>query len=284
MNAIFKNEISGIIKEARSRKYRNAKEFWGEHAESLGVSYPHYSCIETGSKIPDIKLAIVISNILKINLKLVCHLWSKAHMPSPETRSFFEPIPGREVQGIPAAMNIDLDDFFVFTENHIPFLEAHPMAWDVLSFILCFGGSTPPTTEQVTQVLSIDSQEALRIVEWLRNEGLVISENSRLRTRRQFFHLPNTESFRKIRDENFFRISRDVVSKLAPGRIKDKEAFRTTFIRRITPQQATEISRRLDEIVGHLGNMENTGQEYYALSVAFGSRAQFNGNRETATK
>jgi hypothetical protein len=275
MNSSSKFRSSEVIREARQRKYKTAKEFWAEHEDALKVSYPHYASIETGSKLSDIALAISISKILKIDLRLICHLWAKDNMPDAETKAFFEPVPGRESLGLPSALTAQLDEFFVFTEGHIPFFEKHPAAWDVLSFIMCFGPVTPPTEKQISESLGIDLKEVQAITEWLRNESLVVAEGGKLRTRRKYFHLPNTDAFKAIRDRNFSRVSQDLLQKIVPEDLKSKEAYRTTYIRRVTKVQAQEISRHIDDLIGHFGNMPDMGQEYYALTIALGSRAKF---------
>ncbi|NBV43304.1 XRE family transcriptional regulator, partial [bacterium] len=61
--------ISEIIREARQRKYKTAKDFWSENEEALKASYTHYAAIETGTKLPDIELAISAAKILKIDLR-----------------------------------------------------------------------------------------------------------------------------------------------------------------------------------------------------------------------
>lgn len=265
--------ISILIQESRSRKYKTAKEFWSAHQDELGVSYPHYSTIETGTKLPDIGLAIAIAKTLKIDVRHICHAWAKDQMPTPETKAFFEPIPGREEKGIPSAIKAQLDDYFVFTENHIPFLRANKRAWDVMSFILAFAEGPHPTEKQVEKALDMDAKDLRPIIEWLRNEGLVVATDGKLTTRRKFFHLPNTEAFREIRNANFTLASQDVIQKISAQDIRDKEAYRTVFMRRLTKVQATELCDHIDNLVGHLGNMPDAGLDMYALTVAFGPRA-----------
>ena len=45
-------------------------------------------------------------------------------------------------------------------------------------------------------------------------------------------------------------------------------------MRRITKKQAVEISDKIAQLIGHFGNMDGTGVDFYALTIAFGSRAQ----------
>lgn len=274
-----KYAISEIIREARQRKYKTAKDFWSENEEGLKTSYTHYAAIETGTKLPDIELAISAAKILKIDLRLICHVWAKDHMPTPETKAFFDPIPGREIQGIPSTIQMNLDEFFVFTEKHIPMLHKYPKAWGILSFILAYSDTTPPTEKQLANIFDVSSKELEEILDWSRNEGLVISENGKLKTRRRFFHLPNTNDFKQIRDANFLTVSKELMDKIKADELKDKEAARVTYQRRITRLQAQEISRHIDDLVGHFGNMSDTGQEFYALTVAFGSRVKFDGGK-----
>ncbi|MEK7690628.1 MAG: helix-turn-helix transcriptional regulator [Bdellovibrionota bacterium] len=131
--------LSRLIREARERKYKTAKQFWEEHEDVLKVSYPHYSTVETGKSHPDINLAISISNILKLDLRTVCHLWAKDQMPNAQTKGFFDPVPGLDVSGITTRFKDSLDEFYVFTEKQTEAFNEHPFLWDVLSFIMAFG-------------------------------------------------------------------------------------------------------------------------------------------------
>jgi DNA-directed RNA polymerase subunit F len=275
-----KYAISEIIREARQRKYKTAKDFWSENEKALGASYTHYAAIETGTKLPDIELTISVSKILKIDLRLICHLWAKDQMPTGETKAFFEPIPGREVQGIPSTIQMNLDEFFVFTEKHIPMLRKHPKAWSILSFILAFSETTPPNAEQIKKLFDIVTKDLEEILDWARNEGLVIVEAGRLRTRRRFFHLPNTIDFKEVRDANFVAVSQELLQKITSEQLKEKEAARITYMRRITKLQAQEISRHIDDLIGHFGNTPDLGQEFYAMTVAFGPRLKFDGTQD----
>ena len=277
MNKELRPVTAIIIQEHRLRNYKTAKEFWTKHQATLKVSYPHYSNIETGMKLPDIELAITIAKLLKIEVRHICHAWAKDNMPGPETKAFFEPIPGREEQGVPSSVKTHLDDYFIFTEKHLPFLTAHAKAWEVMSFILAFAEGPCPTEKQITKVLGIDAKTLSPIIEWLRNEGLVISEGGKLLTKVKFFHLPNTEPFRKLRNTNFATASQEVLQKLTAKKIRSKEAYRTVFSRRLTSTQATEISEHIDNLVGHLGNIPDKGENYYSLAIAFGDRATFTG-------
>lgn len=268
--------LSNIIRENRSRNYRTAKEYWSEYQDALQVSYPHYASVEAGTKFPDIHLTINIAKTLSIDLRLACHCWAKDQMPDASSKAFFEPIPGMEIKGIPATMNFPLDDFYVFTELQSQALIENPEIWKILTFIMAFTDSIPPTEHQLIEVLNLEEDIVRDAIDWLRNEGLVISEKGVFKTRRSFFHLPNTSSFRKVRDQNFVKLSQEITSKITPDQLADKTAYRTTFMRRVSKEQAKEISQHIDSLVGHLGNMDNHGSDFYALTVGFGSIAQFN--------
>lgn len=264
---------AGIIRGARMRKYRTAKDFWTEHQKEIEVSYPHYSSIENGNKFPDIKLTIRIAEILKINLKLACHVWARDQMPDPATRAFFEPLAGAEIRGVPAAHHHDLDNFYILTENQIPDLKAMPYAWDVLMLIMAFSESTPVSETEILNALECSPEELKRSIEWLRNEGMVISKNGKYMTKRRFFHIPNTEPFKALRDNNFYRTSQNLLNTITTEQLVSRTAFRITYMRRITAQQAVQIAEHIDSLIGHFGNMDDLGTELYALTIAFGVRA-----------
>jgi len=277
MNTRKKLALAEIIRESRQSKYKTAKDFWSDNQDALGASYTHYAAVETGTKLPDIELAISIAKILKLDLRLICHVWAKDQMPDAETKAFFEPIPGFEVQGVPSTLKMNLDEFFVFTEAHLPVFEKHPQAWGMLTFILAFSDVNPPTEKQLSELFELSSKQVKEIVEFFRNEGIVFSNNGKLITKRRYFHLPNTPDFKKVRDRNFLSISQDLIKKITTNDLKEKEAFRTTYLRRITRVQAQEISRHIDDLVGHFGNLPDAGSEFYGLTIAFGSRMKFGG-------
>ncbi len=275
MNREARPIISILIYESRQRKYKTAKEFWTLHQEQLKVSYPHYSTVETGTKLPDIRLAIAIAKTLKIEIRHICHAWAKDHMPDPQTKAFFEPTPGREEKGTPSSVMAHMDDCFVFSETHIPFLSAHKRTWDILSFVLAFGREQGPTEKQVSQALNIEANEMRVTVEWLRNQGIIVSVDGCLTTKVRFFYIPNTEAFREVRNSNFMIACEDLMRKITPQEILKKESHRSVFMRRITRLQAEQICDHIEKLVGHLGNLPDAGQEFYALAIAFGARANF---------
>ncbi len=265
-----RNGLSTHIKDARVRKYRKAKEYWFEYQSELKISYPHYSAVEAGTKFPDINLTVAIAKTLKADLRLFCHTWARDQMPTAESKAFFEPVPGKEAQGIPLTFSIPLDDFYVFTEKQILALKTISATWEVLCYINALTEFTPQNEKQISLALGYSIDEVNKAVNWLRNEGLVFYEHGKLITHRHYFHLPNTEEFSEIRNINYFNISKKIIKSLEFNLIKKKEAYRTTFLRRLTRLQAQEFTKHMDDVVGHLGNIDNTGSEFYGLAVAFG--------------
>ena len=265
--------IHTIIRDARGRSYRTAKEFWSAHEDLLSVSYPHYAAVEAGKKFPDIKLALQTGKLLKMDLKLVCHIWARDQMPDAKTQAFFEPIPGVEVKGIPSSIKYDLDNFYIFNETQLPGLTQISGCWDVLMLIMGFSESTPPTETDIAKAFGMPLDTVKRAVEWLRNENIVVSEEGRLRTRKKFFHLPNTPDFKELRDSNFRRNCELLVNTISPDQLAAKTAYRTTYMRRITEKQAIEVSEHIDAMIGHLANLDNHGTDLYALTIGFGVRA-----------
>lgn len=276
--------IHSLIRDSRQGKYRTAKEFWEQNQEALKVSYPHYSAVEKGTKFPDIGLTISIAKTLKIELRLVCHLWAKDQMPDAETRAYFEPVPGAEKHGIPSTVRMQLDEFYVFTEKQVSAFRNLPHLWDVLMVIMSFSEVVPLTEKGIAEAMDFDFEKVQEATEWLRNEGLIYADKGHLKARRRFYHLPNTESFKEIRDQNFRNATKDIIKKLRPEELSAKEAYRTTFTRRITRMQAVEICKHIDDLVGHLGNLPDMGNELYSLAIAFSPRAKFQSKSEVKQK
>lgn len=264
-----------FIRLAREKVFRSAKEFWNLHQDALETSYSHYSSIERSKKFPDIRLALRIAKILKLDPKLICHLWASDQMPDAGTRAFFEPQPGTETRGIPNSLRFDLDNFYIFSERQIEDLKKRPEAWEVLMFIMAFSDSTPPDEQDIAESLGFELKVVRECIEWLRNEAIVIAEGGKLKSRKEFFHLPNTDAFKEIRDRNFRTVTNRIISSMTPQQLAEKTAYRTTYIRRLTEKQAIEISEQIDRLIAHVGNLDNQGDTLYALTVGFGPRAVF---------
>lgn len=263
---------SKIIRRSRARKYLTAKEFWEENQNQLKVSYPHYWTVERGKKLPDINLAIRIAKILKIDLKLICHVWAKDQMPDNETKAFFEPRAGTEVKGVPTSVTFDLDNYYVFNDAQAAILKEKRHLWEILLFIMAFS-TNPQSISQIARALDIEKNQVENCVEWLRNESLVVAEEGKLKTKRPYFHLPNTKAFKEIRDYNFHRVSENLLKLITPEQLQEKTAYRTSFMRRLSKKQAIHISQQIDQIIAQLGDMDVHGNQFYNLAVIFGPRA-----------
>ena len=149
---------------------------------------------------------------------------------------------------------------------------------------MAFTKSRPPTTNDIALSLQLRLPDVERAAEWLRNEGLIYSEDGKLRSRRKFYHLPNIPEFKEVRDQNFKNATQLVLEKISSENLSDKTAYRTTFMRRLTPKQAIEISEKIDELIGHLGNFDELGNDFYALCVGFAPRASFEKGQAKAKK
>ena len=268
--------IADLIRNARASLYKTAKDFWADYEETLAVSYSHYAAIESSKKFPDIELALRIARILKIAPRLICHVWAKDQMPDAATKAFFEPKPGAEVRGVPATLKHNLDDFYVFLDAQVPVLLERANLWETLMFIMAFSDSaTNPTEAEVASALGLEPKDVHLNVEWLRNEGIVVSESGKLKAKKLFFHLPNTEAFKAVRDRNFQRTSKYLVEHITPQQLAEKTAYRTTYMRRLTEKQAAEISEHIDNMIATIGNLDSHGTSLYAITVGFGKRATF---------
>lgn len=270
------NELSKLIVDTRMRNYTTAKEFWNQNQKELGISYSHYVAIETGNRFPDINSVLSISNILKINLRTVCHLWAKVQMPSAETKSYFEPIPGSSFVGFPQNIQPSLDEYYVFTERQITPLETYPEIWDSLMYLMGFSSVRRIPPQEIAKALKQEVHVIEKALDWLKNENLVAESEGLYRTRRKYFHIPNTEPFTRLRSKNFNRISNQIAQNLTFDRLSNGTASRSTFIRRMTAQQAKEVCKHIDSLNGHIGNLDDHGNELYALSVGLGPIAKSN--------
>jgi uncharacterized protein (DUF952 family) len=138
---------------------------------------------------------------------------------------------------------------------------------------MAFSSSTPADEAEIASALGFEPTAVRECVEWLRNESIVISKGRKLLSRKEFFHLPNTDAFKKVRDRNYRSISERILLSITPEQLAEKTAYRTTYIRRMTEQQAIEISNEINRLLAHVGNLDNQGDILYALTVGLGQRA-----------
>jgi len=264
--------VSTFLKSARLRLYRTTREFWETHEDRLGVSYPHYSAVESGSKFPDIKLAVIAGELLKVDLKLLCHIWARDQMPDARTKGFFEP--GSEVSEVShvGKMTATLDDFYVFNDAQQPFLMKNEFVWDVSSLINSYSGYLDPTKEEIAEKLNLTEAQVDLALEWLIEQKVIFKTNNSYKATRRFFHIPNSEAYKLFRDRNFSRVSKEIIPKMTQEQFTEKTAFRGIALRRMTPAQASLVVEQIHNLLGMFSNLEDHGDELYAMTLALGPR------------
>jgi transcriptional regulator with XRE-family HTH domain len=273
--------VSTFLKSARLRLYRTTREFWETHEDRLGVSYPHYSAVESGSKFPDIKLAINAGELLKVDLKLLCNIWARDQMPDARTKGFFEP--GSEVAEVShvGKMNATLDDFYVFNDAQQPFLMKNEFVWDVSCLINSYSGFLDPTKEEIAEKLELTPAQVDIALDWLLEQKVVFKVKNAYKAARRFFHIPNSEAYKTFRDRNFFRFSKEIIPKMTQEQFTEKTAFRGSALRRMTPAQASLVVEQINNLLGMFSNFEDHGDELYVMTLALGPRLKL---RRATTK
>jgi len=266
-------DIASFIKNGRTRLYKTAREFWENHREYLDVSYPHYSAVEAGAKFPEVKLAIRIAEKLKLDLKLTCHIWARDQMPDAKTMSFFEPTLGSGDKSFLKGIGPNLDEFYIFSERQLPDLIAQEFIWDVHVVINSYTGYLEVTREEVRDSLKLSDKEIDHALKWLEEEHCIRKTKSGgWKSTQKHFHLPNTAPFIPLRNKNFFRTNKAVIPQLTPEILTAKTGARSTIQRRLTAAQAAAVVEQINYLVGMMSNLEDHGDEVYALSFAIGPR------------
>lgn len=264
---------SELIEDARAQKFRSATSFWEEHKEELAVSYSQYAAIESSKRLPDIELALRIAEILGIEERLICHAWAKDHMPTPNTRSYFEPAPGTERKGEPLYSQAGVvDDYYTIQENQIKKFHETPRLWEVASVISVYSLNANITDKDVARLTGIPLAEVEEMVEWLRNENLVIAQKGFLKRKRKYFHIPNYEEFRALRDQNFVHASQALLSAIRTEDLINKKAYRVTLMRRLSAAQAKQAVDEIDRVVAKLMNLPEDGPDAFVGTIALGHR------------
>ena len=265
--------VPGLIRRAREKIFKSAIQFYRSHEDEIGASYAHYSAVENGTKFPEIGLAVRLARILKIDLKLMCHAWARDQMPDTETRSFFGPTPS-EVEDRTAnkEQTIVLEDYYVMNEAQIPFLKAHPHAWVAINYVMAIGEIRKITEKDLAKAISVPAYEVKVIVNWMREQGILTLDGDRLHLKRRYMHLPNDEDFRVVREANFVNTAQALARTITPELIRTKQAYRTTFHRRVNKVQARDIVRRISELLAYAGDLEDDGDDFVALVLGFGPR------------
>ncbi len=260
-----------LIGDARAQKFKSASGFWEEHKDELAVSYAQYAAVESSKRLPDIELALRIARILGIEERLICHSWAKDQMPTPEARSYFEPAPGTERKGEPLYSRAgQIDNYYVLQENQIKAFRENPRLWEVASVISVFSEKADVTEKDVARLTGIPFAQVQEMVEWLRNENFVIAQKGILKRKRKYFHIPNLEEFRPLRDQNFLQGSQSLVRAIRSEDLADKRAYRVTLMRRFTDAQAHQAVTELDGIVAKLMNMPEDGKDAFVATIGLG--------------
>lgn len=265
--------VAELIESARAQKYRTASSFWEEQLKRQGVSYSQYAAVESSKRHPDIELALKIAALLGIEERLICHAWAKDHMPTPNTRSYFEPAAGTERMGEPLYSQAgQIDDHYVIQESQIKkFLET-PKLWEVASVISVYSLRADITEKDVARLTGIPLAEVEEMVEWLRNENLVIAQKGILKRKRKYFHIPNLEEFRAIRDQNFLHASQALLKIIRTQDLMDKKAYRVTLVRRLNEAQVKQTVAEIDRVVAKLMNLPEEGPDAFVCTIALGHR------------
>ncbi|MBS1983123.1 MAG: hypothetical protein JST16_03030 [Bdellovibrionales bacterium] len=265
--------VSELVETARAQKFRTASAFWEEHQKELSISYSQYAAVESSKRMPDISLTLEIAKILGIEERLICHAWAKDHMPTPETRSYFEPAPGTERKGEPLYSQAgQIDNYYVIQESQIKkFLET-PKLWEVASVISVYSLNADITEKDVARLSGIPLAEVKDMVEWLRNENLVLAQKGVLKRKRKYFHIPNLEEFRPLRDQNFLHASQALIKMIKTQDLLEKKAYRVTLVRRLSEAQIKQTVEEIDQVVAKLMNLPEEGPDAFVCTIALGRR------------
>ena len=165
-----------------------------------------------------------------------------------------------------------IDDHYVIQESQIKkFLET-PKLWEVASVISVYSLRADITEKDVARLTGIPLAEVEEMVEWLRNENLVIAQKGILKRKRKYFHIPNLEEFRAIRDQNFLHASQALLKIIRTQDLMDKKAYRVTLVRRLNEAQVKQTVAEIDRVVAKLMNLPEEGPDAFVCTIALGHR------------
>jgi hypothetical protein len=158
------------------------------------------------------------------------------------------------------------------SDNQSPAFTKNPSLIQVLSLVIA-GLDKGITEEEILRITSFPPAGVRAAIDWLRNEGLAIVEDGRIKRKKRYFHMPNSEAYKKIRDESFLKSASELLPKFSTDDLLNKRALRVTFQRGLTEKQAAEWMKLLDSTLAFSGSLpDQPSKNFYTLLIAFGKR------------
>ena len=223
-------EFSEIIREAREKRFKTAKEFF--NLMQPDCTYSYYSEMERGDTIPRPALATQIIGQLGINEREGAFAWAYSSMPNQQFKQFFDLNPAP----VKTETFYNQDTTVFLNRRHVRKFETDITYYNVLTFINCLGMDGPVSVAAICEKFSLPRPKIIRILTWLHEECLIDgSVAAGYKTEKDRLFLPRTKEFQPFKHnllrhflEQHFKSEQEAIQK-KPEEIEKESPLENPF-------------------------------------------------------
>lgn len=237
-------EFHIFIQETRKTHYGTAIEFFNSLSKSLDISYDYYVKIEKGKKLPRADKALQIAQSLKIkNLKKYFYLYSKAMMPTPETKRLFayseedSSTPSHDVENLLWKYKSQLQ--YHLTDQQMKSIADSFETYRIFSVLLY--NDLAVTAAELSKILNLSEASVTARLKPLVETGVVVrnEEDKNFSVVSKYIKYPDTEVYKELK-KTFDEYDNKLLS-------KGKTVHSRHIIKKTSSRKLEEILRRLNE-------------------------------------
>jgi hypothetical protein len=187
-------EFSEIIRKAREKRFKTAKDYFTQMQPDCTYSY--YSEMERGDTVPRPALATQIIGQLGINEREGAFAWAYSSMPNEQFKQFFDlnPTP------VKTETFYNQDTTVFLNRRHVRKFECDITYYNVLAFINCMGMDGPVSVSAICSKFNLPRPRIIRTLSWLHEECLIDGNASEgYKTEKDRLFLPRTKEFQPFK-------------------------------------------------------------------------------------
>ena len=269
-NLIMKelSELARFLRERRQAISEDCHAFWENHRHRIGVEFSAYRNYENGNRTPDVDFLKRIAPILKVETRILCHLWARAKMPCNETREFFEAAPGYFPK-IP--LRARGDDVYRFGRSDIRYLEKYPELFPIAALMATGFCENEATLPVVARAVGLSRENALIQLRTLEDLGIVRegSKNCFRSNYRDVSIRKDDPAFDAVRNKIYQCFFSLLMRNFSMEKKQKQLAHRFSFTFRPTETNVKIIHTKLQEVESLLQQITDEGEKSYSVMVLF---------------
>jgi hypothetical protein len=260
------SEFSEIVRNARTKKFKTAKDFFRQ--SNLSCTYAYYSKVENGV-LPEIEIALEIISKLRLNQRRALFAWTRDHMPSRELKALFSELGDATPL---SAEQTDSSRSITVNRMQAKLLLEKPVYWEILVYYGTYFGKHIPTIRELSKVFSLSEKELTSALTEMYNFGLLDVNGQGGYVSKEWIYIPYSLEYRELRDSNFKRAFDQFL------RSKFEDRFRTTVTCPLLPKHQKIIESKVlalsNEIIDLSEKEKSEGSIPYTIGI-FSSPRQF---------